>query len=149
MTTQYRLSPQLVARVVGAALLLVGVLILVLTLAVAALGLPGWVLLVVAVVGLLGVSATGYAAVRVGWVLRVTDEGYVVRFVRGAGTTRARWKDVEDAVTAEVAGSPCVVLRLRDGRSTTIPVTVLAVDRDRFVREMQEHLRRGRGLRPL
>ena len=33
------------------------------------------------------------------------------------------------------AASPCVVLRLRDGRTTTIPVGVLAVDRERFVRD--------------
>ncbi|WP_299058246.1 hypothetical protein [uncultured Nocardioides sp.] len=149
MRTDYRLSPRVVARVVGGLLLVLGVVVLVLTVVVAALDLPTWTLLVVALGALLTVSGTAWFVARTGWVLRVTDEGYVVRFVRGVGTDRARWKDVEDAVTATVGGTPCVVVRLRDGRSSTIPVTLLTVDREQFVRELQEHLRRGQGLRPL
>ena len=72
----------------------------------------------------------------------LSDEGYQVRFVRGAGVKRARWGDVDDAVTADVAGAPCVVLRLKDGRTTSIPVEVLAVERDAFVRDVKEHLTR-------
>jgi hypothetical protein len=72
-----------------------------------------------------------------------------VQWVRGVGTPAARWKDVEDAVTTTVADSPVVVLRLRDGRTTTIPVEMLATDRDAFVRDIQEHLQRGHGLRKL
>ena len=40
-----------------------------------------------------------------------------------------------------------VVLRLRDGRTTTIPVEMLAMDREAFARDLQEHLQRGQGLR--
>ena len=46
---------------------------------------------------------------------------------------------------------PCVVLRLRDGRTTTIPVGVLAVDKDEFVRELQGRLQaaaRAQAVRP-
>ncbi len=43
----------------------------------------------------------------------------------------------------------CLELRLRDGRTTTIPVGVLAVDKEEFVRELQGRLQRGHGLRPL
>lgn len=149
MATDYRLSPRVVARVVGGLLLVLAVVVVLLTVLVAVLDLPAWTLLVVALGALLLVSGTAWFVARTGWVLRVTDEGYVVRFVRGVGTDRARWKDVEDAVTATVGGTPCVVLRLRDGRSSTIPVTLLTVDREQFVRELQEHLRRGQGLRPL
>jgi len=42
-----------------------------------------------------------------------------------------------------------VELRLKDGRATVIPVGVLAVDREEFVRELQARLQRGHGLRPL
>ena len=69
--------------------------------------------------------------------------------VRGVGVAAARWTDVEEVVTTYAAGSPCVVLRLRDGRTSTIPVTALAGDRDEFVRDLQRHLQRGHGLRPL
>jgi hypothetical protein len=63
--------------------------------------------------------------------------------------TQARWSAVEDAVTTYRHDVACVQLRLRDGRTTTIPVGVLAVDRDQFVRELQGRLQRGHGLRPL
>ena len=86
---------------------------------------------------------------RRGWVVRFTDEGFRVQWVRGVGVAAARWKDVEDAVTTTSAGSPVVVLRLRSGRTTTIPVEMLAGDREEFVRDLQRHLQRGHGLRPL
>ena len=81
--------------------------------------------------------------------LRCTDDGYRVRLVRGAGVTEARWSAVEDAVTTYRHDVACVELRLRDGRTTTIPVGVLAVDKEEFVRELQGRLQRGHGLRPL
>ena len=42
-----------------------------------------------------------------------------------------------------------VEIRLRDGRTTTIPVQVLAADREEFVRDLQQHLQRGHGMRRL
>ena len=86
---------------------------------------------------------------RRGWVVRFTDDGYRVQWVRGVGVAAARWKDVEDAVTTTAAGSPVVVLRLRSGGTTTIPVEMLAGDREEFVRDLLRHLQRGQGLRPL
>ena len=38
----------------------------------------------------------------------------------------------------------CVVLALRDGRTTTVPVSVLAGDRDEFVARLRALLREGR-----
>jgi len=149
VTSDYRLSPILAARLLGVGLLLIGLLVCLVTLVVGLLGLPVAVLTVAVVLAVVGVFGAGLALTRRAYVVRLGDEGYGVRFVRGAGVKQARWKDVDDAVTADVAGSPCVVLRLRDGRSTTIPVEVLAVDREAFVRDIQTHLRDGQGLRPL
>ena len=42
-----------------------------------------------------------------------------------------------------------MVLRLRDGRTTTIPVDVLAGSSDAFVKDLQQHLNRGHGYRRL
>ncbi len=64
------------------------------------------------------------------------------RLASGAGVRQARWADVSDAVTTDVAGAPCVVLRLKNGGATTIPVEVLAVDRDTFVRDIQTQLKK-------
>jgi hypothetical protein len=41
------------------------------------------------------------------------------------------------------------VLRLRDGRTTTIPVRLLDTDPDAFVRAVSAYLDRGRGYRRL
>jgi hypothetical protein len=47
---------------------------------------------------------------------------------------------VEDVATSFVAGEKCVLLRLRDGRTTTVPVGVLAGRPDAFVDDVRAHL---------
>ena len=88
------------------------------------LALSIWVVVGVAVVGVAAVAAAGWWATRRAVVVHLDDAGYRVRFVRGVGAPAARWPDVRDAGPQFVAGSACVVLRLRDGRTTTIPVEV-------------------------
>jgi hypothetical protein len=147
--SDYRLAPQLSARLMGASLLLWGVLVFLVTGVVVLVTAPVWLLSTTVVLCLVGVFGSGYWLTRRSYVVRLGEDGYQVRFVRGAGVTKARWVDVKDVVTATVAGLPCVVLRLRDGRTTTIPVGVLAGDREQFVRDLREHLDRGHGLRKL
>jgi hypothetical protein len=143
----HRLAPAVAARLLGVVLVAVAVLILVCTLAIAVLDLHT-VFLLVPVGATFVVLALAWWAWRAkGWVVRLTPEGYRVQWVRGVGTASGRWQDVEDAVATTVANAPVVVLRLRDGRTTTIPVEVLATDREAFVRDIQQHLQRGRGLR--
>ena len=132
--TVHRLAPAVAARLLGVVLCAVAVLILLSTVAIAVLDLHTVFLLVpVAVDGRDPRPRPAWAWRTRGWVARLTPEGYRVQWVRGVGTASGRWKDVEDAVTTTVADAPVVVLRLRDGRTTTIPVEVLA-DRPRGVR---------------
>ena len=148
MSSGYRLAPTMAARLVGLALVGVAALVLLTTILVAALA---WSIVVVLVVAGLALAATGglvLATYRIP-VLKADAAGYRVRWIRGAGTRAAAWRDVEDAVAASPRGIDCVVLRLRDGRTTSIPVDSLAIDRERFVAEIREHLTRGEGLRPL
>ncbi len=147
--TVYRLAPAVAARLLGAVLVTVAVLILLSTVAIAVFDLHTVFLLVPVALTILLLVATWWAWRQKGWIARLTPEGYRVQWVRGVGAASGRWKDVEDAVTTTVADSPVVVLRLRDGRTTTIPVEMLAVDRESFVRDIQEHLQRGHGLRKL
>lgn len=147
--SDYRLNPALTARLMGAGLVLVALLVFVGTAAVAVFHLPLAVIGVLAALVVLVVFAGGYALTKAAYVVRLDDDGYHVRFVRGAGVTRARWVEVKDAVIAEVAGSKCVVLRLADGRTTAIPVTALAADGDDFVSDVRAHLDRGHGIRRL
>jgi hypothetical protein len=146
--TTFRLAPAVVARLVGLALVLAAVLVFAGTALVAGLDLPADLLVVLVVVCVGGIGLLAWWLRNRAWVLSCTREGYVVRLVRGAGEKQARWAEVEDAVTTTRHDVPCVVLRLRDGRTTTIPVGVLAVDKEQFVRELQERLQLARGLRP-
>lgn len=148
MASDYRLSPALAARLLGFLLVSLGALMLLLTVLVAALSWP-WVVLAVGVVLVLLAMGVGFVLSRKAVVLRLDDAGYRVRLVRGAGVKQARWKDVEDVVATEVAGERCVVLRLRDGGTTTVPVRVLAGPPDDFVRDLQSHLNQGHGYRRL
>ena len=140
VTSDYRLSPLLAARLLGVSLVLWGLLVFLATAVVVLFSAPVAILTVAVVLCVVGVFTTGWFLTRRTYVVRLTDEGYRVRFVRGAGVTHARWVDVEDAVTAVVADARCVVLRLRDGRSTTVPVDVLAGSADDFVWAVRDHL---------
>jgi hypothetical protein len=147
--TVHRLAPAVAARLLGVVLCLVAVVILASTLAIAVLDLHTVFLLVPVLLTVAVLVGCWWAWRTRGWVVRMTTEGYRVQWVRGVGVASGRWKDVEDAVTTTVAQAPVVVLRLRDGRTTTIPVQMLAVDREAFVRDIQDHLQRGHGLRKL
>jgi hypothetical protein len=142
--TEYRLAPAIVLRSAGAALVLLAAVVVVLSVLTAALGWGFWVVGLVALIGLAVLAGGTWWAGRRAYVVRLDALGYQVRLLRGAGVTRARWADVADASTADVRGVPCVVLALRDGRTTTVPVAVLAGDRDEFVARLRGHLRRGR-----
>ncbi len=147
--SDYRLSPALNARLVGLLLVVLAVLLFVMTALVAGLDLSPDLLVLTAVLGLVSVFGLGYALSRRAYVVRLDEQGYRVRLIRGAGVSAATWPEVEDAATGAPRGVPCVVLRLRDGRTTTIPAAALAADREEFVRDLQAHLQRGQGLRPL
>jgi hypothetical protein len=145
----YRLAPAFVARLLGLSLVVVALLLFVGTAVVALAGLPADLLVLVVLVVVAGAFGFGWWLRSRAWVLRCSEDGYRVRLLRGAGVTEARWVDVEDAVTTYRRDIACLELRLRDGRTTTIPVGALDVDREQLVRELQGRLQRGHGLRPL
>lgn len=148
--SDYRLAPAVGVRFVGGLLVVVAVLVFLTTVAVGLLDLPGGLLVLVAVLGIAAVVGGGYVVMKRVAVVRLGSDGYRVRLVRGVGVAAAGWKEVREAVTTTSAtGEPVVELRLTDGRGTTIPVQALAADREEFVRDLLEHLRRGQGLRPL
>ena len=149
VTTDYRLSPRLAARLMGLLLVSVGLMVCVATVVISLADLPMPALGAVAGLALVVVLVAGGWLTRRGYVVRCTPEGYRVRFVRGAGVARGRWADVVDAVTADVAGARCVVLRRRDGTTTTIPLEMLAGSPEAFVRDLRERLQRGHKLRRL
>lgn len=149
MSSDYRLAPALAARLIGGGLVVLAVLVFVVALATGLAGGSARAVLLVGVLGLVVLAGIGWWLLRRAYVVRVDAAGYRIGLVRGAGVRAGRWVDVDDAVATHVSGVACVVLRLRDGRTSTIPVPALAIDREQFVRELQEHLQRGHGLRRL
>lgn len=147
MPSEYRLSRPLAARLLGVLLALLGLFVLLVTVAVGLLDLPTTILAVAGVLVLVAVAVGGFLLTRRAVVVSLSETGYRVRKVRGAGVMAARWTDVEDVVAATVSGERAVVVRLRDGRSTTIPVRVLDADPDAFVADLQGHLNTGHGYR--
>ncbi len=133
----------------GLLLATVGVAVFAVATLVGLAGLPATALTVTVAVGLFAVVAAAVWLSRFGTIVRFDSEGYQVRMLRGAGVTSARWTDVEDSVATTVRGQDCVVLRLRDGRTTTVPVSVLAASPQEFVDDLRSRLNRGRGYRPL
>lgn len=138
--TDYRMSPALAVATLGRGLLALGGLVVVVTV-VAAIGRTGPLpTLVVAALGALVLAIRSWWLLR-GWALRLTDEAYAVRGLRGVGVRRAAWAEVQSASAVEVSGTPCLVLRLRDGRSTALPVRALAGDREVVAGDVQRRLR--------
>ena len=146
VASDYRLSGPLLARLLGFFLTGVGVAVLVLTLVGGALGLPS-VITAGVVLAAVAILAAGFLFARRSAVVSLDEDGYQVRLVRGAGVKSARWREVQDVVATEVANERCVVLRLRDGRTTVVPVSVLAGSPDVFLKDLQSHLDRGHGYR--
>jgi hypothetical protein len=149
VASDYRIASALLVRVVGAGFVIGGLPVLLLVLLGGALGWPVTSLLLVIVVAWLLGLGIAVVVPRVAPVVRLDDVGYAVRWVRGAGVRRGRWKDVEDVVATTVEGARCVTLRRRDGTATVIPVDILAGSTDAFVRDLQHHLNRGHGYRPV
>jgi len=146
-THDYGLAPQLRARLMGIFLACIGVSLLVVTIVVFTFDLPGDVLSGLVILTVVGIFTLGFLLGRRWYVVRLDDLGYQVRFVRGAGQIKARWVDVADLATSEVHGAKCVVLRLRNGSSTTIPVDLIEGDKEEFVDELRRRLNASQGRR--
>lgn len=148
MTSDYRLAPAVMVRTVGTVIAVTGVALLAVAVASEAWDLPSAVMTTSFVVAAVVVVVGGLLATRTRALVHFDDEGYHVR-LRRAGVRQARWREVEDAVTATIKGYDCVVLRLRDGRSTTIPVRVLDAPSAEFMADLRARLDKGHGYRRL
>jgi hypothetical protein len=148
MAQDFRLTPSVGARFVGAAFVVIAVLVLALTLVAALVRLPFFWVLGLAAVLVLAAVAAGTALHRLPAV-RMDDAGYAVHWLRGVGVRRATWAEVEEANTASQEGLDLVVVQLTGDRTTTIPLAALAATREEFVTGLRDRLKRARPTRPL
>ena len=137
----FALAPALRLRLLGSGLVALGVLVTWVT------DLPTAFVSGLVVLGGVGAVALGVLVGLRHWVLRLDDTGYRVRVLRTAEARSARWTDVLDLQTATVSGTRCLVLRLRDGRTTALPVDAIEGDPVALTEALTTHLDRGHGYR--
>jgi hypothetical protein len=143
------LAAALRARLLGTGLVAIGTVVVLGVLVTGLASLPTAFVAGLVVLAVLGVLALGLLVGVRHWVLRIDEHGYRVRGLRSAQARSARWTDVLDLQATTVDGHRCVVLRLRDGRTTTLPVDVLEGDATALTETLSSHLDRGHGYRRL
>lgn len=136
----YRLAPTVSARLVGAAVVLFAVVVLAVSLGMGLWGWPWRVLAWVLVVGGGLVGSFAWLLFRRLWVVRLRPGGYDVRLLGRVGASGAAWREVVELVATTHRGVECLVVRLGDGRSTTIPVAMVAGDREALARAARSRL---------
>jgi hypothetical protein len=133
----------------GSSLVALAVLMFAGTAVVALADWPADLLVVVLALGVLGVIGLAWWLRSRAYVVRFEPDGYRIGLVRGAGVRQAAWRDVTEAGATSPGGRPCLELRLRDGGTSVVPVSALAVEPEEFVRDLRERLQRGHGFRAL
>ena len=117
----YRLGVAHLVRIAGTFVIGLGVLWVVATLLGVGGARPGGLALLT--IGVLVGLALAFA--RPPRILSLDETGYRVRWVRGAGRTRATWREVENVTSRQVGGTALMVVELKDGTTTTVPLTLL------------------------
>ena len=146
---EFALAPALRARLLGTGLTAIGVVVAVGVLVTWLTGAATGVVTGLVVLALVGVVTLGLLLGVRRWVLRLDEQGYRVRALRSAQARSARWSDVLDLQARTVDGNRCVVLRLRDGRTTPLPVDVLEGDATTLTDALTARLDRSHGYRRL
>ena len=140
-TSSYRLAPALGLRLVGRSLVTLGAIVVVATIVGLATG-AGWLVAgIVTLAGCAAVAVWAWWLVRRAVAVRLSSAGYAVHLLRGVGASEARWSDVDEVLAAYPDGTPCLVIRLRDGAVTTLPTAAIAGDPDAFARDVRRRVR--------
>jgi len=145
----FALAPALRVRLLGTGLVAIGVVVALGVLVTWLADLPSAIASGLVVLAAVGVVLLGLLVGLRHWVVRLDETGYRVRVLRTAEARSARWADVLDLQTGTVQGSRSVVLRLRDGRTTALPVDALEGGATGLTEALTSHLDRGHGYRRL
>ena len=145
----FALAPALRARLLGTGLVAIGTAVVLGVLLGWLAGLSSAVVSGLLALAVVGVLVLGLLVGVRHWVLRLDADGYRVRGLRSAQAKSARWSDVLDLQATTDTGSRSVVLRLRDGRTTALPVDLIEGDPAALTQALSDHLDRGHGYRRL
>jgi len=141
----YRLGAAHLLRLAGTIVIGLGLLWIVGTF----LAIPGPLRVVLAIVTIGVLVTLVVAAVRPPRILTMDEAGYRVRWVRGSGRASAAWREVEGVTNRRVGTAELMVVELRDGTSTTVPLTLLGPAHLAAQREVHERLNSAHGYRRL
>lgn len=141
----YRVTLALVLRVAGPVAIALGLVWIVVALA----GVTGAARGVLAIVTLVVVLALLVAVVRPPRVLSLDERGYAIRWVRGAGVTRAPWREVQTVEVRADPGAASLVFALSGGRHSVLPLALLGSRQLEAQRDVQARLNRAYGYRKL
>lgn len=141
--TDYRLAPAYLLRPAGAVVVLLGAGWLIAVL----LGSGRWILALLGLATVVVLVGVTVAAVRPPRVLRLTDEGYLVGWLRGAGVREAGWRSIEAVSTVRVGTDKALCLDLVDGRRTVVPLALLGTHQADAQRDVRQRLDRAYGYR--
>jgi hypothetical protein len=143
--TRYRWSRAYGVRIAGVAVICLAVVWMIAALS----GFAWWSELLLAVVTLAAVGCL----VRFVWVppllLEVSSHGYRLANVRGGGVPSASWSEVESVATGRADNGLVMYVTLNDGRSTSVPVSLLGARSVAAEREMHSRLNSAFGYRRL
>jgi hypothetical protein len=142
------LAPALRLRLLGTGLVAVGVVVTAGVLLMWLVHATAALVTGLVVLGAVGVVALGLLLGLRHWVVRLDQHGYRVRGLRPQARA-ARWSDVLDLQAVNVTGHRCVVLRLRDGRTTVLPVDAVEGGPVRLTELITAHLDGTHGYRRL
>jgi hypothetical protein len=148
-SVDFALAPALRARLLGSGLVAVGTVVVLGMLLTWIADLPTAFVTGLVVLAVVGLLVLGFLVGVRHWVLRLDELGYRVRALRSAEARAARWSDVLDLQATTRNGHRCVVLRLRDGRTTTLPVDAIEGGSTALTEALSAHLDRGHGYRRL
>ena len=111
---------------------------------------PSWCCWSPPVLGVAAVVRGGYVVTRRVAVVRLDPTATGSGWSAAPGSPRPRWTEVEEAVTATAAAATrSWCCGCATGGRPRSRCTLLAADREEFVRDLLAHLQRGQGLRPL
>ena len=142
------LAPALRFRLLGTGLAAIGLVVVLGVGLVWVIGAPTALATGLVVLGGLGVIALGLLLGRRRWALRLDENGYRVRLLHPQ-VRAARWSDVLDLRAVNVGRTRCLTLRLRDGRTTTLPVDSIEGGPVQLTKLLGDRLDRSNGYRRL
>lgn len=145
----YRWSRAHVGRIVGLFAVVLGVSWLILGAATASGSVAPKVAAVAAGCTAAVLVLSTWLLLRPPSLLELSETGYRIRRLRGAGVTAADWSQVQSVQTRASTNGPAIVVDLVNGGTSTLPLSLLGLRALPAQQEMHERLNAAFGYRRL